>query len=133
VFQELKETPDYFVKEALQSSQMNFLELRSYIRELKQSGFDTIQLQVQLYKKFSVPLLAFILALVSAPFAFLAGSRGGMAGIGMSFVIFVAYVSVDQFFEQLGNLSELPPQLAAWSPDVVFALVGLYFLARMRT
>jgi LPS export ABC transporter permease LptF/LPS export ABC transporter permease LptG len=133
VFPELKETPDYFVKEALQSSQMNFLELQSYISDLQQSGFDTIQLQVQLYKKFSVPLFAFILALVSAPFAFLAGSRGGMAGIGMSFVIFVAYVSVDQFFEQLGNLSELPPQLAAWSPDVVFSLVGLYFLARMRT
>jgi LPS export ABC transporter permease LptG len=133
VFPELKETPEYFVKEALQSSQMNFLELRSYIDDLKQSGFDTIQLQVQLYKKFSVPLFAFILALVSAPFAFLAGSRGGMAGIGMSFVIFVAYVSIDKFFEQLGNLSELPPQLAAWSPDVVFALVGLYFLARMRT
>ena len=133
VFPELKETPDYFVKQVLQSSQMNFLELRSYIGDLRQSGFDTIQLQVQLYKKFSVPLFAFILALVSAPFAFLAGNRGGMAGIGMSFVIFVTYVSVDQFFEQLGNLSELPPQLAAWSPDVVFSLVGLYFLARMRT
>jgi LPS export ABC transporter permease LptF/LPS export ABC transporter permease LptG len=133
VFPELKETPDYFVKEALQSSQMNFLELRSYISELQQSGFDTIPLQVQLYKKFSVPLFAFILALVSAPLAFLAGNRGGMAGIGMSFVIFVTYVSVDQFFQQLGNLSELPPQLAAWSPDVVFSLVGLYFLARMRT
>jgi lipopolysaccharide export system permease protein len=133
VFPELKETPDYFVKEALQSHQMNFLELRAYIRELQQSGFDTIPLQVQLYKKFSVPLFAFILALVSAPFAFLAGNRGGMAGIGMSFVIFIAYVSVDQFFEQLGNLNELPPQLAAWSPDVVFSLVGLYFLARMRT
>jgi len=98
VFPELKETPDYFVKEALQSSQMNFLELRSYIGELQQSGFDTIQLQVQLYKKFSVPLFAFILALVSAPLAFLAGNRGGMAGIGMSFVIFVSYVSIDQFF-----------------------------------
>lgn len=133
VFPELTETPDYFVKEALQSRQMNFLELRSYIGELQQSGFDTIPLQVQLYKKFSVPLFAFILALVSAPFAFLAGNRGGMAGVGMSFAIFIAYVSVDQLFEQLGNLNELPPQLAAWSPDVVFSLVGLYFLARMRT
>jgi LPS export ABC transporter permease LptG len=133
VFPELKETPDYFGKRELQSHQMNFLELGAYIDELQQSGFDTIPLQVQLYKKFSVPLFAFILALVSAPFAFLAGNRGGMAGIGMSFVIFIAYVSVDQLFEQLGNLNELPPQLAAWSPDVVFTLVGLYFLARMRT
>ena len=133
VFPELKETPDYFVKEALQSQQMNFLELRAYIHELQQSGFDTVALQVQFYKKFSVPLFAFILALVSAPFAFSAGNRGGMAGVGMSFAIFIAYVSVDQFFEQLGNLNQLPPQLAAWSPDVAFSFVGLYFLARMRT
>jgi LPS export ABC transporter permease LptG len=133
VFPELKETPDYFVKEAIQSPQMNFLQLRAYIDELKQSGFDTVPLQVQLYKKFSVPLFAFILALVAAPFAFQAGTRGAMAGVGLSFAIYIAYWSVDQVFEQLGNLSELPPQLAAWSPDVVFSLVGLYFVFRMRT
>jgi lipopolysaccharide export LptBFGC system permease protein LptF len=56
-----------------------------------------------------------------------------MAGVGLSFAIYIAYWSVDQVFEQLGNLSELPPQLAAWSPDVVFSLVGLYFVFRMRT
>jgi LPS export ABC transporter permease LptG/LPS export ABC transporter permease LptF len=133
VFPELKETPDYFVKEAIQSPQMNFRELRAYIDELQQSGFDTVPLQVQLYKKFSVPLFAFILALVAAPFAFQAGTRGAMAGVGLSFAIYIAYWSVDQVFEQLGNLSELPPQLAAWSPDVVFSLVGLYFVFRMRT
>jgi lipopolysaccharide export LptBFGC system permease protein LptF len=133
VFPELKETPDYFIKEAIQSPQMNFRELRAYIDELQQSGFDTVPLQVQLYKKFSVPLFAFILALVAAPFAFQAGTRGAMAGVGLSFAIYIAYWSVDQVFEQLGNLSELPPQLAAWSPDVVFSLVGLYFVFRMRT
>jgi len=123
----------YFVKEAIQSPQMNFRERRAYIDELQQSGFDTVPLQVQLYKKFSVPLFAFILALVAAPFAFQAGTRGAMAGVGLSFAIYIAYWSVDQVFEQLGNLSELPPQLAAWSPDVVFSLVGLYFVFRMRT
>ena len=133
VFNELTETPDYFIKEAIQSPQMNFQELSAYIDELQQSGFDTVPLQVQLYKKFSVPLFAFILALVAAPFAFQAGTRGAMAGVGLSFAIYIAYWSVDQVFEQLGNLSELPPQLAAWSPDVVFSLVGLYFVFRMRT
>jgi LPS export ABC transporter permease LptF/LPS export ABC transporter permease LptG len=133
VFNELKENPDYFLKEAIQIPQMNFQELRAYIDELQQSGFDTVPLQVQLYKKFSVPLFAFILALVAAPFAFQAGTRGAMAGVGLSFAIYIAYWSVDQVFEQLGNLSELPPQLAAWSPDVVFSLVGLYFVFRMRT
>jgi lipopolysaccharide export LptBFGC system permease protein LptF len=36
-------------------------------------------------------------------------------------------------FEQMGNLSQLPARVAAWSPDLIFSLAGLYFMARMRT
>ena len=132
-FPELEEQPDYFVKEVKQSRQMNFRELGAYIGELQQSGFDTIPLQVQLQKKFSVPLFALIMAMVSMPFAFLAGNRGAMAGVGISLVIAIVYWSVGQVFEQFGNLSQLPVQIAAWSPDAIFSLAGLYFLARMRT
>ena len=35
---------------------MNFLQLDRYIRDLAQSGFGTTKLQVQFYRKFSVPL-----------------------------------------------------------------------------
>ena len=132
-FPELEEPPDYFVKEVKQSRQMNFHELGAYIGELQQSGFDTVALQVQLQKKFSVPLFALIMAMVSIPFAFLAGNRGAMAGVGVSLGIAIVYWSVGQVFEQFGNLSQLPVQIAAWSPDAVFSLAGLYFLARMRT
>jgi len=132
-FPELEEPPDYFVKEVKQSRQMNFHELGAYIQELQQSGFDTVALQVQLQKKFAVPLFALIMAMVSIPFAFLAGNRGAMAGVGVSLGIAIVYWSVGQVFEQFGNLSQLPVQIAAWSPDAIFSLAGLYFLARMRT
>jgi lipopolysaccharide export LptBFGC system permease protein LptF len=127
------ETPDYFAKEAMQSQQMNYQELRAYIEELQQREFDTVSFQVQFYKKFSVPLFAFILAMVSVPFAFQAGNRGAMAGVGISIAIFVAYKATGLLFEQLGNLSQLPPDWAAWSPDAVFFLAGTYFLARVRS
>ncbi|MEP6962238.1 MAG: LptF/LptG family permease [Acidobacteriota bacterium] len=133
VFAEIEEKPDYFIKEVIQSEQMNYKELEAYIAELQQSGLPTTRLQVQFFKKFSVPLFAFILALVSVPFAFSSGTRGAMAGVGMSFIIFIAYSSVSQLFEQVGNLNQLPPAMAAWSPDAVFALAGLYFLARVRS
>jgi lipopolysaccharide export LptBFGC system permease protein LptF len=80
-----------------------------------------------------VPFFALIMAIISIPFAFLAGNRGAMAGVGLSLAIAIVYWSVGQVFEQVGNLSELPAQVAAWSPDAIFSLAGLYFLARMRT
>ncbi|MBX9604088.1 MAG: LptF/LptG family permease [Bryobacteraceae bacterium] len=132
-FSDIRETPDYFVKEVKQGKQMNFQELDRYIRELKQSGFDTVALQVQYHKKFAVPLFALIMALISIPFAFVAGNRGAMTGVGMSIGIALSYWSISQLFEQVGNASQLPAPLAAWSPDVLFSLTGLYFLFRMRT
>ncbi len=132
-FSELSEPPSWFLKEVKLDKQMNFHELDAYIRELRQSGFDTVKLQVQFHKKFAVPLFALIMAAISVPFAFLTGSRGAMAGVGVSFGIAIAYWGVGQLFEQFGNVSQLPPSVAAWSPDALFALAGTYLLMRMKT
>ena len=132
-FSELDEPPSYFMKEVKQYFQMNYQDLEDYIRELQESGFNTIPLQVQFQRKFAVPIFAVIMALISVPFSFLAGNRGAMAGVGISLVLAIAYLSVNALFEQIGNLNQLPPQLAAWSPDAIFSLAGLYFFTRMRT
>ena len=132
-FPELDEPPGYFLKEVIQDKQMNYPQLNAYIQELSQSGFDTVHLRVQLQKKLAVPLFAFIMALISVPFAFLTGSKGALAGVGVSLGIAVAYWAVGQTFEQFGNVNQLPATLAAWSPDAVFALAAMYLMARMRT
>jgi len=132
-FNELDERPDYFLQEVLQDQQMNFQQLAAYIRDLQRSGIDTITLQVSFYRKFALPLFALVMALISVPFAFLAGNRGAMAGVGLSFAIAIAYWSVGKLFEQLGDVNLLPAALAAWSPDVLFAMAGMYFFTRMRT
>lgn len=130
---ELNEPPGYFLKEVKQDKQMNFLELERYIEDLQQSGFDTVRLRIQLHKKFSVPLFAFIMSLISIPFAFLAGNRGAMAGVGFSFVIAIAYWVTNSLFEQVGNLNQLPAIAAAWAPDGLFLLAGAYLITRMRS
>jgi lipopolysaccharide export LptBFGC system permease protein LptF len=132
-FPELNETPDDFIKEVKQDKQMNYTELRSYIRDLQESGFDTVKLQVQYYKKFAVPLFALIMALISIPFGFLVGNRGAMAGVGVSIAVAMAYLGIGQLFEQVGNVNYLPPIIAAWAPDALFSLAGLYLMVRMRS
>jgi LPS export ABC transporter permease LptG/LPS export ABC transporter permease LptF len=133
MFPELDERPDYFLQEVLQDQQMNFQQLAAYIRDLQRTGIDTITLQVRFYRKFAVPLFALVMALISVPFAFLVGNRGAMAGVGISFGIAIAYWAINLLFEQLGDINLLPAALAAWSPDVLFAMAGLYFFTRMRT
>ncbi len=132
-FPELTEHPEWFLKEQLQDKQMNYQQLAAYIRDLQQSGFDTIALQVQFYRKFAVPLFAAIMALIATPFAFVAGNRGATTGVGVSFVIAIAYWAISLVSAELGDVNLLPAAIAAWSPDVLFAMAGFYFFTRMRT
>jgi LPS export ABC transporter permease LptF/LPS export ABC transporter permease LptG len=132
-FKELTEEPAYFKKEVKPSEQMSTLELRRYIADLSQSGFDVVRLSVQFYRKFSYPLIAFVVTLIGIPFSFSMGGKGALTGIAVSIGIAIVYWSTSSLFETMGNLSQLPPAMAAWSPDILFGLAGTYLLLRIKT
>src|SRR3984885_11155921 len=132
-FPELPETPSYFKKEVKQYTEMNYEELRRYIRDLQQSGFDVVRLRVQLHKKLSYPLITLIMAVLAIPFAFSAGKKGAITGVAVAVGIAVFYTVVSRLFEAMGDLSQLPPALAAWSPDLIFILVGGYLILKVPT
>jgi LPS export ABC transporter permease LptF/LPS export ABC transporter permease LptG len=132
-FPNLPETPAYFKKEVKQYTEMNYEELGRYIRDLQQSGFDVVRLRVQLQKKLSYPLITLIMAVLAIPFSLSAGKRGAITGVAVAVGIAVFYTVVSRLFEAMGNLSQLPPAMAAWSPDLIFALVGGYLILKVPT
>jgi LPS export ABC transporter permease LptG/LPS export ABC transporter permease LptF len=132
-FPEIHEQPAYFKKEAHQSQEMSYTELAAYIADLRQSGFDTTPLRVQLNRKISYPLITLVMAILAIPFSLFAGKRGGIAGMGAAIGLAIAYWVVAGIFENLGDVNSLPAVLAAWSPDLLFAIAGSYLLLRTPT
>jgi LPS export ABC transporter permease LptG len=132
-FSEIHEDPGYFTKENKQSQEMNFGQLDSYIRDLRQSGFDTMRLRVQLWHKLAYPLIAVVMAVLAIPFALSMGRRGSLTSIAVAIAVALAYYVVNGTFESMGNVNYLPAALAAWSSDILFALVGGYLLLRTPT
>jgi lipopolysaccharide export system permease protein len=132
-FSQLSEAPSYFKKEVKQYSEMNYEELRRYIRDLQQSGFDVVRLRVQLNKKLSYPLITLIMAVLAVPFSLSAAKKGAITGVAVAVGIAVVYTVVSRLFEAMGDISQLPPALAAWSPDLIFALAGAYLILKIPT
>lgn len=132
-FEELNEPPSYFLKQVKQSSQMNYQELSAYIKDLEQSGFEVVRLKVQWHKKFAFPMITFVMAVLAVPFSLSAGRRGALAGVAVALGIAILYWVTNGLFEAMGNVSQLPPLLAAWSPDLLFALCGGYLILKLPT
>jgi LPS export ABC transporter permease LptG/LPS export ABC transporter permease LptF len=132
-FNEIHEDPSYFFKESLQSQEMNFGQLDRYIRDLQQSGFDTMRLRVALWHKLAYPLIAIVMAMLAIPFSLSMGRRGSLTGIAVAIGVALAYWVVDNLFGAMGNVNYLPAFIAAWSSDILFALAGGYLLLRTPT
>ena len=132
-FPEIHEAPDYFTKEDLEAQEMNFGQLDHYIRDLSQSGFDTMRLRVALWHKVAYPLVAVVMVVLAIPFALSMGRRGSLTGIAVAIAVALAYIMLDGLFGALGNVNYLPSALAAWSSDILFGLVGGYLLLRTPT
>jgi LPS export ABC transporter permease LptG len=133
-FPELSEGPTHFQREIRESAQMNWRELGAYIAELRQSGLNVTRLLVQWHKKFSFPLIATIIVLLGFPFGQRVGRRGALGGLAAGIALgFTYWVLGTGFFEALGNLGLLPPFLAAWGANLVFAFGGLYLILQIDT
>ena len=132
-FPSIQEPPDYFVKRDRHDQQMNVAQLRAYIGDLTQSGFDTVRLQVRLHKKLAFPVFAFSMALLAIPFAMQTGGRSTMWPVCFGLGMTVAYYASNALAEQLGRAGQLQPPVAAWAPCVLFAIGGAYMMLRVRT
>jgi LPS export ABC transporter permease LptF/LPS export ABC transporter permease LptG len=130
---ELIEQPSYFEQKISTSDQMNFSQLADYISKLRQAGFDTSRLRVQWYEKFSYPLIAAIVVLLGAPFAFLVGTRGAVSGLAVAVGISIFYWAASALLESMGTAGLLPALLAGWSADTIFIFLAVYFFLRMPT
>ena len=132
-FKELHEDPSYFKKEVRQSSQMDYEELKRYISDLQQSGFDTVRLKVQLQKKLAYPLITLVMAILAIPFSAQSRRGGALAGVAIALGVAIVYWVTAGLFEAMGNANQLPALIAAWAPDLIFGLAGGYLLLRVPT
>ncbi len=131
----MHEPPDYFEKEDLQSQEMNFGQLNSYVRDLQQSGFDTMRLRVALWHKLAYPLVAVVMAMLAIPFALSMGRRGSLSGIAIAISVALAFWVVDGLFGAMGYVVIII-RPRRWQPgrqDILFGLVGGYLLLRTPT
>jgi LPS export ABC transporter permease LptG/LPS export ABC transporter permease LptF len=127
------EPPDYFAKEPLDAQFMNVLQLRSYIEELRKSGFNVTPPSVELQKKLAFPFVTVVMTLLAIPFGVGAGRHGALYGIGLGIVIALSYWILISAFVAIGRAGLLPPTLAGWAPNILVAGIAGYLLLRART
>jgi lipopolysaccharide export system permease protein len=132
VIPELAETPEDFAKAEEDPRALSYWELSKYIGRLRQSGSRVQKYLVELYLKVAFPLTNLIVVVIGTALA-LRVRRGGLAiSFGLSVFISFIYYAFIRAAQALGHQGALPPILAAWIGNLLFAALALELLRRAR-
>lgn len=112
---------------------MNFVELRGYIQRLREGGHEVGKYLVDLYAKLAFPFAHLIMALVGIPFALRSPRGGRLIGVGLCILLGLSYWVAHAAAVSLARAGILPPILAAWAANILFATLGLFLFLRART
>jgi len=121
-------TPMVYVAETL-----SILELNHFIdKEIKKGNANISVYLVVLYKKYSLPVSAFILTIIALAVSSMK-RRGGMGiNLAIGIAIAFAFVFFDKIFGALAEKSTINPFIAVWLPNVLFGILAIYLLKNAK-
>ncbi|WP_264559275.1 LptF/LptG family permease [Flavobacterium sp. N2270] len=121
-------TPVVYVAET-----MSIGELYKFIDKEREKGNANISTYlVVFYKKFSLPISAFILTLIAVAVSSMK-RRGGMGvNLAIGIVIAFTFIFFDKVFGTMAEKSALHPFVAVWIPNFVFGILAIYLLRNAK-
>jgi lipopolysaccharide export system permease protein len=121
--------PDFFLSPTQEEKSM--VEILAAIKQAKLLRQDTRGLETALHTRLSVPAACFVFALTGSMFAVWMSRAGPFVGVLFSLAMVLAYYNAFVISTEIfGRNGWLPPIAAAWLPNVIFFLLGLWAIRR---
>ena len=121
-------TPTVYVAETL-----SYGDLVHFIDKERKRGSSNMNVYlVVLYKKYSIPVSAFILTIIAVAVSAMK-RRGGMGmNLAIGILLAFAFVFFDKIFGVLAEKSSIAPIIAVWIPNFVFGILAIYLLRNAK-
>lgn len=130
---EFDETPLQFLNEVRDPEFLSARDLLNFIATHRRLSEQTIQrIRVDFHHRLASPWTAFIVTLLGISFGVHTGRRGALSGICLCLALFFSYYLVVNVFLALGKKSTLPAWLGGWGPNILYLILALWLLRRLR-
>jgi len=106
---------------------MNYFELNNYIVQLKERGDKSVKFAlIQKNTRIAVPFSAFILTLIGVALSSKKVRGGTGLKIGIGLALSFSYILFLRFSEMFVYADMLPPFIALWLPNILYAIIAIF-------
>jgi lipopolysaccharide export system permease protein len=113
--------------------EMNFDELKNYIKLLEQGGKDVRMQLIDYYGKWAFPFANIIVVLFGVPFASVRRKGGIAIQIGAAMIVSFAYMIFTKVSQTISFAYGFDPILSGWIANIIFLTAGIITIFRTKT
>lgn len=119
-----------FFSSPVRPEELTRAELKKQIDRERELGIVTRGKELSYHLKIAMPVACLIMALISPAISLRLARSGSFVGVLIAIVLAFVYWNTLLLAQLVGEQGYLPPLLAAWSPNILFGLAGLWLIAR---
>jgi lipopolysaccharide export system permease protein len=125
-------TPTDIEEKQRKPDEMNYVELREFIRNQERAGQNISRWMVDFHNKIAFPFASVIVVLFGVPFASIK-RRGGLAiDFGVCVAVTFLYLGFMKTSHVFGYNGDLNPLLTAWLANIIFLILAVINIARVQ-
>jgi len=110
---------------------MSIPELRMEIQNKAARGAPSFREQVEIHKKYAIPMGCLALGALGALAGVMTQRRGSGGGFGIGVILMVINYLLIMIGQGLGAGGKIPPALGVWGPDVIMAAASVWVYIRV--
>ncbi|WP_411828070.1 LptF/LptG family permease [Luteolibacter sp. AS25] len=129
------ETPSQIIKPGLAIEYLGIPELTSWLKSpiAGQATANVAGYLTHWHYRWALPITCLVTVLLAAPLSIHFARRGAGSGIFVAVVLSAMMLFFSSICLALGEASIVAPALAAWLPNIIFTLIGLWLYHRRVT
>ena len=117
----------------IQPDEMNLQQLKDYINFRDANGLTGDTYKIAFWHRVLQPIATLVMIFLAVPFIFgpLRSATNGLRAL-TGVIVGFSYYTLDQMFAPMSQVWQFPPLIAVLLPTLLFALIGIYLMWRVR-
>lgn len=127
------ETPRDLINVTKDPEYLSSRELLDYIHAHQHLSSETLaRYMVDLHYRLAMPWTSLIVTLLGLPIGAHTGRKGALGGISIALGLFFSFYVMINLGMALGKKEAIIPWLSVWSPNIIYLIIGIVLVRRMR-
>lgn len=128
----LSDNPDYFARKRRKIENMRIEEGVKYVKALRKMGLSYKGYLTRLYRKIGQPYTLVVVIIIGLSVGSIPFRNALVLSFAITLMIVLCFFFVIEVGYSFGSTGKLPPLLGGWLGNIVFSVLGVYLLVRIR-